>query len=159
MRHRNIAGIAVVAAALLPLGLAGCRDGNAEGGAHKVPHLTSAEEFDQKVRQAEGPVLVDFYRDNCGPCERLAPRIAKLHEEYQGKAAVYKVHNRKGREIVSQFGIRGFPTVILFHDGQSVRRWDGFPTKPAEQDATVASYRAAIDSLLRTQPQTQGADS
>jgi len=151
MRHRSIAGIAVVAAVLLPLGLAGCRDGNAEGAAHKVPHLTSAEEFDQKVRQAEGPVLVDFYMDNCGPCERLAPRIAKLHEEYQGKAAVYKVHNRKGREIVSQFGIRGFPTVILFHGGQQVDRWGG--AHPA------STYRDALDALLEMQSQTQGADS
>lgn len=153
MMHRSIAGIAVVAAVLLPLGLAGCRDGNgdAEGAAQKVPHLNSAEEFDQKVRQADGPVLVDFYMDNCGPCERLAPRIAKLHEEYQGKAAVYKVHNRKGREIVSQFGIRGFPTVILFHGGQQVDRWGG--AHPA------STYRNALDALLEMQSQTQGADS
>ena len=124
--------------------LAGCGgEGEAgEGGdGHGVPHLTSAEDFEQKVRQAEGPVLVDFYMDGCPPCKRLAPTIAKLHEEYAGRAAVYKVHNRKGREIVRQFGIEGYPTAILFYQGREAGRWVGAHPESA--------YRGALDAILQ----------
>ncbi|HQG49274.1 MAG TPA: DUF6132 family protein, partial [Sedimentisphaerales bacterium] len=54
--------------------------------------IRTSEDFDTLVLRAGQPVLVDFYSPTCGPCRMLAPTIAKLAEQYEGRAGVYKVN-------------------------------------------------------------------
>ena len=42
-----------------------------------VTHVTDAE-FEEKVLNAEGPVLVDFWADWCGPCKAIAPALEEI---------------------------------------------------------------------------------
>jgi thioredoxin 1 len=82
--------------------------------------------FDQTVLQSDMPVLVDFWAEWCPPCLMLAPLIDKLAEKYQGKLHVGKVDVDQYYEISERFNVFGFPTLILFRNGQPIHSLVGF---------------------------------
>jgi putative thioredoxin len=85
----------------------------------------NAVNFDQLVIQNSfhKPVLVDFWAEWCAPCKALMPLLQQIAESYQGELLLAKVDCDAEPDIVSRFGIRSLPTVVLFKDGQPV---DGF---------------------------------
>jgi thioredoxin 1 len=64
--------------------------------------------------------MVDVWAPWCGPCRTLTPIIEKVSEEKSVK--LLKVNADDSRELASDFGVRGIPTVIFFKDGQEVDR-------------------------------------
>ncbi|HJN59637.1 MAG TPA: thioredoxin domain-containing protein, partial [Alphaproteobacteria bacterium] len=52
-----------------------------------VTHVTDAE-FDEKVLNAPGPVLVDFWAEWCGPCKAIAPTLEEISEELNGSVTI-----------------------------------------------------------------------
>ena len=89
----------------------------------------TAENFDQVVLQAREPVLVDFWATWCGPCRMLAPVVAELAEEKAGELTVGKVNVDEAPELAARFGIISIPTLILFRNGESVKKTIGYCTK------------------------------
>jgi thioredoxin 1 len=84
--------------------------------------VIAAEDFDSKVKNAQQPVLVDFFADWCGPCKIVAPVIEQLAKDFAGKAAVYKINTDNAQALATSLGIRGIPTLIFFKGGQEVNR-------------------------------------
>jgi thioredoxin 1 len=82
-----------------------------------IVDVTDAE-FEEKVLNAEGPVLVDFWAEWCGPCKQIAPAIESLSEAYAGKLTVAKVNIDDNQRTPQQYGVRGIPTLMIFKDGQ-----------------------------------------
>ena len=70
-----------------------------------MAHVINASEFESKVMQAQGPVMVDFFATWCGPCKMLAPILDEVAAEVEGKAAVYKVDIDQVSELAQRFGI------------------------------------------------------
>ncbi len=118
----------------------------AEQTADNIPHLTTLEQFDEKVLKSPRPVLVDFYSDRCPPCRKLAPTISKLEADYQGKADVFKVNVDEARELARRYEIINIPTAMLFDKGEVVKRWIGVRDE--------SEYRLALDSVVTKQEES-----
>ena len=82
-----------------------------------VTHVTDAE-FEEKVLKAEGPVLVDFWAEWCGPCKAIAPALEEIAGEMSDSLSVAKVDVDSNPSTPARYGIRGIPTLILFKDGE-----------------------------------------
>jgi len=81
-----------------------------------IHHVTD-ETFEAEVLQSQGPVLVDYWAEWCGPCKAIAPTLEEVAKEYTGKLKVAKVNVDENQEIPRKYGIRGIPTLMLFKNG------------------------------------------
>ena len=85
--------------------------------------------FESEVLKSSVPVLVDFWADWCGPCKMLAPTLAKIAEENEGKIKIGKVNVDREEELSREFGIVSIPTVILFKNGKAEKTSIGLVPK------------------------------
>jgi thioredoxin 1 len=76
--------------------------------------------FETEVLKAQGPIIVDFWAEWCGPCKRIAPLLDELAEQYAGRVKVVKVDLDKNQEIAGRYRIMSIPTLLYFKDGQVV---------------------------------------
>jgi len=56
-----------------------------------IVHL-SDDTFEEEVVNADGPVLVDYWADWCGPCKMIAPILDEVASEYGGKVKITKLN-------------------------------------------------------------------
>lgn len=73
--------------------------------------------FEDEITKAEGPVLVDYWADWCGPCKMIAPILDEIAEEYAGRLKVAKLNIDENPNTPPKYGIRGIPTLMLFKNG------------------------------------------
>lgn len=103
-------------------------------GSDKIITLTD-QNFQDEVKAASTPVLVDFWAEWCAPCRMIAPVLDELAEEYDGKVKIGKVNVDDNRSIAAQYGVMSIPTLILFKNGEMVEQMVG--AQPKENLAKV----------------------
>lgn len=78
--------------------------------------------FDEHVKSAEVPVLVDFWAEWCGPCKMVAPVLEEIASENPDKIRVVKLNIDDNLETARRYDVMSIPTMILFKDGDAQMR-------------------------------------
>ena len=89
-----------------------------------IKHYSKEENFNEIIKNK---VLVDFYADWCGPCKMLAMEIEKVASEID--IDIVKVNVDEEEEIARRYGVMSIPTLILFENGQELKKTIGFMPK------------------------------
>ena len=79
-------------------------------------HISDSS-FEADVLKANGPVLVDFWAEWCGPCKQIAPALEQIAEELHDQVTIAKLNIEDSPTTPSRYGVRGIPTMMLFKDG------------------------------------------
>jgi thioredoxin 2 len=87
--------------------------------------VASTQDFDELIRDAPAPVLVDFWAAWCGPCRVVAPELEKLAQKRTGDVIIAKVDTEALPDVAARYGIQSIPTMIVFRDGNEANRLSG----------------------------------
>jgi thioredoxin 2 len=105
-------------------------DGPQCGVCHKplcpgTPLALTPANFRRQLDESDLPVLVDFWAPWCGPCRMMAPVFEQAAARFAASVRLAKLNTEEHPQLAGQFGIRGIPTLILFHRGREVDRLSG----------------------------------
>ena len=121
-----------------------------------MSEVVSSSDFQSKVLDAQGPVLVDFFATWCGPCKMLAPTLDEVAAETAGKAAVYKLDIDQSPDIAQKYGVMSVPTVIVFENGQVKKQDETFLSSKREGEgiglSSIRTLCAKYHGVLKITP-------
>src|SRR5437773_12012979 len=94
----------------------------------------SDSSFEAEVLKAEGPVVVDFWAEWCGPCKMIAPALEEIATKLGSKVKIVKINIDENPKTPSQYGVRGIPTLMMFKGGKVADTKVGSAPKSQLQD-------------------------
>jgi thioredoxin 1 len=86
-------------------------------------------DFDRVVEGATVPVLVEFWKPDCGSCRALTRQMEQLQAELQGKILILKMNVEENYQIPAELEISCLPVLALYRGGQFERFIGGIGTK------------------------------
>jgi len=104
--------------------------------------------FDREVLNSEIPVLVDFYAPWCGPCRMLAPALAALSRDFEGRVKFVKVNVDQAPALAQAYEITGVPTLMFFRHSEVVDTVVGLES--------LRSLKARLEQLARLTTKPSG---
>ncbi len=115
----------------------------------------TGENFQETV-QGDGIVVLDFWAEWCGPCQRFAPIFEKVSEEHPD-AVFGKVDTEAQQELAAALQIQSIPTVMMFRDGVLLARESGLLSAKALNDLMDQAQKLDMDEV-RKQLEAQQAE-
>lgn len=103
----------------------------------------TAANFDEKVTNSKGIVVVDFFAPTCSYCVKYTPIFSAVFEKYKDRAAFGKFDVTTDRSKISGLDIKGTPATIIFKDGVEVGRIGGY--------VETEELKAEIDKVIADQ--------
>lgn len=74
---------------------------------------------------AERPVVIDIWMDDCPPCNMLAPKLKAVAQDYQGEIKVVKINVENDSPVFDDYDVETVPTLLFFKNGEEVSRLEG----------------------------------
>ncbi len=81
--------------------------------------------WNDEVTNIDGPVLVDFWAEWCGPCKMVDPLVKEI-ESNNGWLKVVKVNVDDSGDLSMNHQVRSIPSLIMFNKGKEVDRVTGY---------------------------------
>ena len=102
----------------------------------------TGEKFNEVVlsNSHKGPVMVNYWADNAGPCLRLWPVLEKLANDYNGQFLLVNIDTNKEKQLAHDYGINSVPTVKLYINGEVVDQIHGYDSPD--------SFKKMLDKYL-----------
>ena len=85
--------------------------------------------FDSEVLKANGPVVVDFWAEWCGPCRMIAPALDEIATAMGDKVKIVKLNVDENPAVASKYGVMSIPTLMIFKNGEMASRQVGAAPK------------------------------
>lgn len=95
-----------------------------------VAQLTD-KNFQEKVLNHQGIVLIDFWAPWCGPCQIIGPTIEELASELGSKIKIGKLNVDENPQTANKLNIMSIPTLLLFKNGKVAEQMVGIQSKEA----------------------------
>ena len=92
-----------------------------------IKEVNSAE---FKELAGQGLVLADFFSTTCGPCKMLSFVLKDVEKELGDDLTILKVDFDQNKDLTAEYGVTGYPTLVLLKDGAEVGRLQGLQQKP-----------------------------
>ncbi len=135
--------ISFASAMILALSLGcGCDSREEKSMPEKNILTITKQNFESEVLKSPQPVLVDFWATWCGPCKMIAPTVAELATEFEGKAKFGKVDVDAQGELAQKYNISAIPALMIFKDGKVVQQFVGVQDK--------SDLKSALDKFVTT---------
>jgi thioredoxin 1 len=81
--------------------------------------------FDETIKSADVPVVVDFWAEWCGPCKMIAPVLDEIAQENPGKISIVKLNVDDNPDTARRYEVMSIPTLLVFRDGEVQKRLVG----------------------------------
>ena len=98
-------------------------------------------DFQTEVLEHDGPIMVDFWAEWCGPCRAVSPILDAIASENSEKLSIVKLDVDANPETAEKYGITSIPAMFVFDKGEVVKRVIGAKPKPA-LEADLAEFLA-----------------
>uniref|UniRef100_A0A8D9B5P9 Thioredoxin, mitochondrial n=1 Tax=Cacopsylla melanoneura TaxID=428564 RepID=A0A8D9B5P9_9HEMI len=83
------------------------------------------QDFENKVKNASTPVIVDFFATWCNPCKTLTPRLESVIDEMKGKVVLAKVDIDELTDLAMDYEVSAVPVLIAMKNGKETDRLVG----------------------------------
>ena len=94
-----------------------------------MANFVTSENFEAEVLKSDLPVVVDFYAEWCGPCQKLAPVFDELSKELANKFKLVKVNIDEQRDLAINYNVSSIPTILFIKNGEVKGKETGFIAK------------------------------
>ena len=86
----------------------------------------------EEFKEMAGKVLVlaDFFSTTCGPCKMLGCVLKDVEKEFGDDLTILKVDFDQNKDLTAEYGVTGYPTLVLLKEGEEVGRLQGLQQKP-----------------------------
>lgn len=115
-----------------------------------MPHEISSADYDEQVLSQKGLVIVDFYSQDCSPCEALAPKFEFFAGLYKDEVTFLKIFRQGNRELSTALGVKSSPTLLFYRDGKEVAPRLAGAVKKSEIKRTIVEAFGLPDKTLGT---------
>ncbi len=113
----------------------------------KVVEIYSKAQLVKEIKNAQGPIFVDFYSTRCGPCRMFSPLYDEWAQQYGNKITFLKVNADYAADIFHEYQIQAVPTLVIFDQkGNVIRKSSGF-NEISEVDKRLSKMKDKVDLM------------